>query len=363
MGEHFDEALQDLIAKIAEKVRGCPELMAIMDQAKAGTLSQTQALNQMNEYLLAHPEIAIGWAQAAETELVPHQSSIEDVLPPDGPLALFTPSSEGLPRLNPLIEGALIERAQFDGDIPELRTGPLPQGAPPAVPVKTKVRDPAALGKMLTNASERVGKQIQEHEAGRAEALAASPEVLAAVAGHAELVKKSDVDTAVALYGSSETDHPSYRRGGLPEPVQTRRPSGSALATMTPQEKREKAFKFFSTTQGRRSATPIIRELVAVALRSEGLEVEERDFNPRAPREDPLAAHEWSVTLAGAGSTQAAFSVIDVSARVLTKALLKGLEGREAKRVLLEVAPINQVDIRTVGWAARLLPSDPVPVG
>jgi hypothetical protein len=125
---------------------------------------------------------------------------------------------------------------------------------------------------------------------------------------------------------------------------------------MTPQEKREKAFQFFSTTQGRRSAIPVIQELVATSLRGEGLEVTERVYNPRAAVETPLAFHEWAMSLSGAGATQATFSVIDVAANVLAKMLGKQMQGHPGvQQVILEVTPVNQVDTRTIGWAARLL--------
>jgi hypothetical protein len=357
----MDKEAHDTMQGLHGKVLKYPELARLLDRAKAGEITEQETLIQMNQFALDHPEFVTDlMAPPEEPAPVPtpgmELQTVGDVLPPDGPLALFKPSSNGLPRLNPLIEGALIERVQYDGDIPELRTGPIPEGVAPAVAVKTKSRNPVAIGHMLNTASKRVGEQIKVHEAERKSLLAPDTEMLETLSGHAALVKLSDEELSVALQGSSDTDHPDYKRGQVPVPVRTRRPSGSALAAMTPQERREKAFQFFSTTQGRRSALPVIQELIATALRSEGLDVEEREFDPRAARETPLAFHEWSAVLGGAGSMQAAFSVIDVAATVLAKTLIKQMKGHgDAKSIILELTAINQLDIRTVGWAARVL--------
>ena len=355
----MDKEAQDTLQSLHGKVLRYPELARLLDRAKAGEITEQETLIQMNQFALDHPEFVADLMAPPEEQMPITGLELQtqgDVLPSDGPLALFKPSSNGLPRLNPLVEGALIERVQYDGDIPELRTGPLPEGVNPAVAVKTKSRNPVAIGHMLGKAAKRVGEQIKAHETERKSLLAPDTEMLETMSGHAALVKLSDDELAVALQGSSETDHPDYQRGQVPIPVRTRRPSGSALAAMTPQEKRERAFQFFSTTQGRRSALPVIQEMVATALRSEGLEVEEREFDPRAARETPLAFHEWSAVLGGAGSTQAAFSVIDVAANVIAKTLIKQMKDhKDVQSVILELTTINQLDIRTVGWAGRLL--------
>lgn len=354
----MDKELEASLQLLLDTVNKYPELAEVLRQSKLGQISEQEAMVRMNQFALEHPDFVSDLMQPEsrpEPELT--LSPVGEVLPPDGSLSLFKPSSNGLPRLNPLVEAALIERIQYDGDIPELRSGPLPEGTKPAVSVKTKSRNPVAIGHMLENASQRIGKQIREAEEERKNSLiAAHHQVLEDIGNHAELVKKSDQDLSIALYGSPETDIPEYRRGKVSAPVRSRRPSGSALAAMTPQEKREKAFQFFSTTQGRRSAIPVIQELVATSLRGEGLEVTERVYNPRAAVETPLAFHEWAMSLSGAGATQATFSVIDVAANVLAKMLGKQMQGHPGvQQVILEVTPVNQVDTRTIGWAARLL--------
>ena len=63
--------------------------------------------------------------------------------------------------LHPLLMGMIVELLQYDGDIPELRTGALPAGGSPAVPVKTVARNPVVIGAMLRTASDEVTLELQ----------------------------------------------------------------------------------------------------------------------------------------------------------------------------------------------------------
>jgi hypothetical protein len=125
---------------------------------------------------------------------------------------------------------------------------------------------------------------------------------------------------------------------------------------MTPQEKKQGAWQFLSTTHGRRTAVASLTELVEVKLRGEGFEVLVRPFEPGA-RELVLAAHEWTVGIDGPGAMQAAFSLIDIAAVSITKGLTKKM-GERRGLVILEMTTINTVDVRSVGWAGRLLSRD-----
>ena len=74
---------------------------------------------------------------------------------------LFYTNDQGTERLNPKYESYLAERLQFDGDAPELRTGALPKGQKPAVPIETSSRNPVLLGKELEEASEKIFDQFR----------------------------------------------------------------------------------------------------------------------------------------------------------------------------------------------------------
>jgi hypothetical protein len=331
-----------------------PELRQVLDQAKNGSLSEADAMRCLNEIVVSNPDIARRLQEMARNTLVPEEHRAK---PLDHGGLVFH-KDRGLPRLNPLVEAALIERAQFDGDIPELRTGAMLPGVVPAVSVDTRVRNPVALGLMLQDASEQVAAQIQAAEPERLRLLAQATEgvddeTLALVAQAGQALTKTEAQEQILDGKTAALDVPSYRRGQVPAPLTVTQPSGSALLAMTPQERKQGAWKFLSTTQGRRTALAGLAELVATKLQGEGFEVQARHFVPGAV-EPVLAAHEWTVGIDGPGATQPAFSLIDIAAICIAKGLTKQVGDRRG-RVILEVTAINTVDIRSVGWAGRLL--------
>jgi len=370
MDERIREALSVLVGRMVIET---PELTALMERAKKGEITEVEAMQQMVEYLAAHPDTGTALAQMAHDTLLPLSE------PGAGPALVvgsrgeslfpglvFKPEDGGLPRLNPLMEAALIERLQFDGDAPELRAGPMPLGVMPAVPVKTEAKSSVAIGRMLKDAAGQVRAKLDEHHTERrrlVEAVAAGdPTALAVVAKHGELVARGGdddglPDLAVIAYGSKETDLAEYRRGEVPAPVVVDVPTGAELATLTPQERQEAAYKFFSTTQGRISAVPLVRSEVAKLLRKQGIEVRERDCDKTDKRTADLHAG-WSVTLGGVGATQPSFAVVSTASRVIAANLLKrfGAFPDHPRKVILEVVPVGLLSDRLVGWDARLLP-------
>ena len=353
--------VEGLIGKLREEH---PDLIAIMDAVKCGELTDARGMALMKEYLTKNPKAEGEVMALAHDKLAPLRGQVMDV-PELGELpgGIIQTDQDRLPRLNPLFEAALIERTQFDGDIPEHRTAPLPHGVKAAVPVQTDARDPAVLGTLLEKASDLVTSQVREHETARLlmvnQVAEGNLEALALIQKAAcNLTLRPDevVDIPDLIRGSKETDHPAYRRGQLPAPVQMASPRGAALAQMSDDERRKHAYKFLSTTQGRRSAEGVIRRLIAGHLGHQGYVLTEHDLEGQKPgfRKDVLVEHTWRVNLSGAGGTQPAFSLVDVAARALATGLAKGVNPRTAT---LEVWAVNTVEDREVGWAARLLPS------
>lgn len=349
-----------LTAAIADLRETDPNIMDILDKAKAGDMSEDVAMANLLEAVMSNPDMAKRFQDLMMRAMVPLREvadleekavgHFDDHFAPRG--------GQGIPGMNPLVQGALVERVQFDDDIPELRTGPIGQGVAPAVPVKTTARNPIAIGAMLKKASNKVQRELDaganQRRMGIEAAMANNPTALTIVREHGALVAQEDAGTALA--GTAATDPEGYRRGEAPKPLAVARPSGASLAKMPEAQRKEMAWKFLSTTQGRTSAIEIIRSTIATLLQGRGLDVAERDFDYKAPRVKPVAYAEWSLTLAGQGATQPAFALVDVSAKVLAQRLFQGLGDTTDKTLWVEVEPVNRLADREVGWMARLMP-------
>lgn len=250
--------------------------------------------------------------------------------------------------LHPLLMGMIVELIQFDGDIPELRTGPLPEGGSPAVPVKTMARNPVVIGAMLRRASEEVTLELGaakiEQDQKVAALIQALPEGDPAVSG----LVRQETGRGIAV--------PGYRPGQKAQIREVDAPTGSQLARMPFKEKQELAHKALTSTQGRRSAVPVITEMMAAALGPmvQKLEIVARNAN------DPFAEAEWAVQIDGGVSERNPnFNFIDTAAQSLTNKLRRELGAQDAwgDEYELVVAPINTVDDRRVGWRAALYAS------
>ena len=346
-------ALTALISNLTET---SPEMTDILAKVKNGEIDETTAMTWLMETVMGDPALAAKFQTMAMGALAP----LKGVDTQFAPQTMFVPrGGAGVPRMNPLYEAALVERAQFDEDMPELRTGDIPAGMTPAVPVKTKAHDPVSIGVQLQKAATQVQRELTDNTKKRqqlvASAIAGDASALAVISQHGALVGTQHADAIVR--GTASDDPAGYRRGELPELRTVQRPRASTLAKMSDVERKEAAWKFLSTTQGRRSAVDLIRQLVAKELGKKGLMVEERTFDPKESKGHPLAYKEWSLMMSGPGALQPAFALVDVASKSLSNGLVQSLQNIEITEVMyLEVEAINEVDARTVGWMARLMP-------
>lgn len=374
MDAQMQQVFSILLGRI---VKESPHLGEIMDRAKEGEIDLQQALTEMFSFIKENPELEQK-ILGMQTTLTAAGDIGADLSSDPRAEWLVQLKEDGLPQLNPLFEAHLIERSQFDSDMPELRTGPLAEGVEPAVSVDTKAKSPALLGKMLETASKKTGKKIEKHERERRELIQEVAEAdengvgrrpmleaINANEGDLSLVKKHGATIAQAadgmpvaalLHGSPETDHPDYKRREIPKPMKVSRVRGSTLLKMTEEEKRKNAWKFLSTSAGRRTAVGIIRELIAVHLEEKGFDVIERDYDKKLKNVTILSHHEWTVQLGGPRSTQSSFSLIDMAAKALAINLVRNLPPDSHFPMILEVDTVDTLADREVGWAARLLP-------
>jgi hypothetical protein len=317
--QKIDEALRDLDQTVRTEM---PELAALADKLAQGIADEdtvAELVRMSKEQDTAeHMEKIFARALAPLQDGQSTQSTSREIVK----------KASGGQMLNPLFQAALVERLQFDGDIPELRTGPLPEGASPAIPVQTNARNPLVLGAMLAGASEEVLRLIEDKtEDLRAEGREPGKELLV-----------------------PEDDPEEYRRGRLPVPLSVSEPSAGTLATLPMAERQKYARAVLVTTQGRRSAAGPIGSEVCKRLAHVGIDIDLID----EPRDIDTVAHaSWTLRVTGEGENQPNFSPMDVAIGSLTYKLKRQLEGAEGGFVL-HVDQASMIAERIVGWVAKV---------
>ena len=337
-----DEALRRATDAVTTAL---PEVADIIDRARSGQLTEEQAVAELTTL------VSVGGRDLA--------LRLQDLVIP-------APDGRGLPRLNPTYEASLVERVQYDGDVPQLRFGPMAPGTSPAVPVDTDARDPIAIGLMLAEAASAVAVEAERLEAETARQITAAAEsgdwselaprlpdgVRRLLPAQGTPVRVEDLPIDV-LRRDLVPDPVGYERGRTTATVAVVEPTGSALATLSDTDRREAAWRFLSTSQGRRSATRTIATFVEAHMRGDGFDVTASHDRPDPKVGERVAAHaEWTVNLSGPNGTQSGFAFVDTAARALCAWLGRDLA---VGAYTLEVVTVDAVDVRRVGWAARLV--------
>lgn len=208
-----------------------------------------------------------------------------------------------------------LERIQFDGDVPEVRVGPLPKGATPAVPVHTTSLNPIVVGVQLQDASLSTAKMLAQET-------------------------PLDASTDLALY---EPAH--YRTGQLAQPLQGTPVDLLALS----QEDAHKAYwRALSTTQGRNSVCLPIYNEVKRLLEEDGVEVVEA-----TKKGNTLESFIWKINLSGLKDQNITFNPLRTAAQSIA-IMLRPAALNYAHPVQFEITAYHDIANRKVGWIGEL---------
>jgi hypothetical protein len=332
-----------------------PELEDLIWRAKDGQVDPQEVVKEVWKAAAQRPEIAEALESSLFKAFGVDQGSTDIAHFPDREKMLerwgftdedliFQPFEDrpGYQMLHPLLMGMIVEVLQFDGDVPELRTGRLPEGGTPAVPVKTTARDPVAVGAMLRRASEEVAFELG---AARGEHQSKLAEMVDVVGGTGEAVTgivRHETERGISV--------PGYGPGQKAQIREVEAPTARDLARMPFAERQELAHKTLSSTQGRRSAVPVISDMVMKSLHGDGytgVRIGSGD--------DVFSEAEWVMQIdGGQAERNPNFNFIDTAARALAAKLGRTLAGKASRftNLKLHVAPVNAVAERRVGWRA-----------
>ena len=337
----------------------CPEIVDVLREVREGTATVEDAVRRVWSLGAANQELASRMEAALlsvfgirpmSTDLAhfPDRRSLLDRWGFSDEDLVFRPFKDrpGYAMLHPLLMGMIVELLQFDGDVPELRTGRLPEKGRAAVPVKTTSRDPVVVGAMLRRASQEVTEQLRiaqaEHDENVARMLVAVGDDRARETG----LVRQEIERGASVDG--------YEPGRVVAPRDVETPTAAELSAMTFSERQDLAHLTLTSTQGRRSVAPVIEDMVLARLHEAGF------TGTRTGRSDgdAIAVAEWSVLIDG-GRTERNpnFNFVDVAAKALASKLCREIAGQAGRltRMVLHVSPINTVSERVVGWRASLL--------
>ena len=354
-----DDNFGDVIAKITDKIsEDFPEIREILDRAQSGSMSEEQALGEMMIFTQNNPEIANKIAEIfmenaqGDVELededevflmakqgvkeVTEKSSVFDTVWEDR-------SEQGeRARFNPQYESYLAERLQFDKDIPELRTLPMDKDTTPAVDVIATSPNLAVVGDQLKRASGQVRAEQDTLEEEYTKQLSD------------KLTSGTEITKASTELDRSQIPQPQgYESGKLPVAREISEMGSDELICLSEDIRRENIWEVISTTQGRRSMSGVVAQIIKEKLGDHNIKVK---IDPNAQGRVMSMAH-WTMTIKGAKELQDNFSFIETCAYSLAYNLIRNMKEDYDPNIeySLHIKTINEYSIREIGWGARIM--------
>lgn len=359
----FDKVMDQITSEISDEF---PEIGLILERASGGEITDEQALAEMMRYTNANPEIAnrianIFLENAKQEEEVMETDSEIFVMPKQYPTksvdndnslkpSLYDKiwedrSEQGkIARFNPQYEGYLAERLQFDGDAPELRTSTMDKDTVPAVDVVAISRNPIVVGDQLRKASDQVRAEQDKLEEEYTKKISGQIESTELVKPNTEL-DRSQIPQPVG-----------YESGKLPVPRNVEEMSSDELLCLSKDIKRENIWKVLSTTQGRRSVSSVIANMVVERLAEYNIDVV-LDDNAEGR---VVSSAYWTCLIKSSREIQDQFSLLETAAFSIAYNVKRNMKEDvdPNKTLYLSVRSVNEYSVREVGWGARLIEND-----
>jgi len=298
--------------EILKQVADYPGATEILEKANSGELSVMEAAMQIQKL--------IEGTDTASSLLKKMDNLNEMGVDPEKMVFRHSNGQEGL---NPLFEAKLAERLSQDGDIPELRVGPLPEGCRPAVPILTQTPDPVAIGLQLQKARETVENLLEEQMRG--------------------YVKACD-EKKFLVPPSPPIDLPNlYELGKTPLLMDVGPIAPTQLLKVSEKEKRKLIHSCIGTTQGRVSCVSPIQSIIRKKLRDLGVTI-------KVVGSHLFLETSWTYQTWGPEDISEDFNPITIAAESMVNEFLNKFPDK--KEVYINVRPINGYSDREFGWKA-----------
>lgn len=323
-----------IVAQVTRLLEETPGAAPILDALRTGGISPEEAMAK-----LAEVAIAAGHGEA----LVSASGRLEKVAREQADAPVVMTHDNGMEMLNPLMEAAIAERAFLDGDVPEARSGSIPEGGYPAVPVLTDTMDPVVLGMQLETASQEVTEEIRLQVEDHSNTCGL---ILSRVE---EEATQQGIETTRALEVAKKnlpavpTGVKGYKAGSLPAPRKAQHVPASTLASLTDEQRRQYSYKALATTQGRVSLSGVIEKGIIDYLRAHSVNAVAGE-----PYSETAVTTKWTVVLWGADDLADEFNPITVAIHSMCSDVMEFITRH--KEVCIRVSPYNGIVDRRFGW-------------
>lgn len=324
----------DIVAQVTRLLEDTPGAAKVLDALHEGRMPPEEAMAKLAELALqaGHGEALVSASNHMEEAARHHL---------DAPVTMT--HDNGMEMLNPLMEAAIAERASLDGDVPELRSGSIPEGGHPAVPVLTDTMDPVVLGMQLEIASVEVAEEIRLLVTAHSNACA---QIMDRVEDDAAK-EGMDVQYALEIAKKNLPAVPAgvkgYEAGSLPTLRKATQIPTSALSVLSDEQRRHYSYKALATTQGRTSLSGVIQKGIIDYLRAHSINAVAGEPHP-----DTAAITKWVVELWGAEDLTDGFNPITVAIHSMCSDVMESITGHT--EVCIRVSPYNGIADRRFGW-------------
>jgi len=300
----------DMMKELLKEVAAHPGASEILIKANNGELTVAEAALQIQELIEG---------TSTGDSLVQKLDNLNDMgIDPDKMVFKHPNGEEGL---NPLFEAKLAERLSQDGDIPELRVGPLPEGCRPAVPVLTYTSNPVAIGLQLNKARETVEKLLSDNMV--------------------EYIKGCE-ENRFLVPPSPPIDLPDlYQLGKKPLPMKVDPATPKQLLKVSDQQKRELIHSCIGTTQGRVSCVAPIQAIINKKLQDLKIKI-------KVVKSVDCFETEWTCQTWGPEDISEDFNPITTAAFSMLNDFLENQPN--INEVYIHIRPINGYSDRVFGW-------------
>ena len=330
-----------VVSEVNRLLESTPGAAAILDALRTGSIDPMEAMTKLAALALeaGHGESLV---QASSKLTDTFNITVQGTDNPDG-IPILMKHDNGMAMLNPLMEAALSERAALDGDVPEARVGPIPEGGYPAVPVLTDSHDPVIIGMQLERASREVKGEIKQAIKEHAQlCLRIVDKVEEETEGKEDSYRKTALEITQKNLPPVPVGVPKYMAGQKAALRKVSINPASAL-TLNKEQRSRYVYAVLGTTQGRVSVAPVVQKGVIELLRARGV---------NAVAAEPYAATavttQWVMEVWGAEDLGADFNPISLAIHSMCEDIYQFIQ--DHSEVCVRVGPYHGIADRRFGW-------------